>query len=360
MNTVASLEWLAAPASPYIDAIEQHRDLERLPFYSSGGKWVAGKGWANGFAIGAYLLCCRLLGRQQPPGVISTWLDELAQHMSTPRFQDVGFIGMYSTVLACELGLVDKRRVAPIADYLSGCAGEDGALHVEWKPGCRLSVDQFMNSMLLGWSALSVGRDDTTAWDRYLRVVRCAANELLQQGCAFEYREHSGVALTVNAESNSWCWLRGQAWALVGLAYAGHTARKLGRDDPLLTEAALQLVEMLIDALTAFGRLPASFARDHSDACDLEDTSAQAAIACALLFLANRGVLSTPSTTRLLNYTSARLHASLGVNGQILTNVSYPKRLISGAGECSAWGDYFALRFLLESVSSEESRIDII
>jgi len=287
---------------------------------------------------------------------IQNYLDLLAVHYKTPKFQDIGYLFQSSSALHDELintkGLSHKTQEA--VDYLLNCIDDTGNMVVNWRPETCYGIDQFSNSLLIGWAALRL--DSKDVFHKYSLLIKNSIDLFVHKKGTYEYALNNYVN-NHNSGNKNHTWLRGHAWAVMGICYAIFVYNKkfVPMDD--LYDCLEVLLKPLEGLLDQFGELPCVFSNEGEPVVELIDTSATCCIATSLQFLANRGLLRTEQMSSILR----RLHPLIeqNVSDGTLLNVSYPSKLINAPGETAAWGIYFYIRYCIER-NYEESRIDII
>ncbi|EOX4352612.1 TPA: glycoside hydrolase family 88 protein [Vibrio cholerae] len=225
---------------------------------------------------------------------------------------------------------------------------------VNWHPETCYGIDQFANSLLLGWAALR--SDSNDVFLKYSRLIKNSIDLFVHSRGTYEYVFNRRVN-NHNSGKKNHTWLRGHAWAVMGICYAIFVFNTKSEPTDDLYNCLEMLIKPIESLLDQFGDLPTVFSNEGESIVDLIDTSATCCIATSLLFLSNRKLLSSETMSGTLQ----RLHPLIerNVSEGTLLNVSYPPKLINASGETASWGCYFYLRYCIER-NHEESRIDII
>lgn len=330
------------------------RSIDDFPAYTNNGNWVCCSHWSNGYTVGVLLLHHHLLGKALPS--IHHYLALLATHFKSPKFQDIGYLFQSSSALHDELsaskGLSPTTKKA--IDYLLECIDESGNMVVNWRPETCYGIDQFSNSLLLGWAALRT--DSNGIFLKYSRLIKNSIDLFVHNRGTYEYVFNNYVN-NHNSGKKNYTWLRGHAWAVMGICYAIFVFNSKSAPGGDLYNSLERLIKPLKNLLDQFGELPCVFSNQGEPIVSLIDTSATCCIAVSLQFLSNRKLLNSKTMFGTLQ----KLHPLIerNVSEGTLFNVSYPPKLINTPGETASWGCYFYLRYCIER-NHEESRIDII
>ncbi|MFV0576661.1 MAG: glycoside hydrolase family 88 protein [Vibrio sp.] len=337
-----------------LSLLVKSESIEDFPAYTNNGNWICCSHWSNGYAVGTLLLSYHIQNKPLPS--IQNYLAHLTTHFKSPKFQDIGYLFQSSSALYDELK--STKELSPITkeaiDYLLNCINESGNLVVNWRSETCYGIDQFSNSLLLGWAALRSGSNDI--FRTYSRLIKNSIELFVHNRGTYEY-VFDNYVINHNSGHKNHTWLRGHAWAVMGICYAIFIFSTQSESTDDLYHCLERLLKPIESLLDQFGDLPCVFSNDGTSIVDLIDTSATCCIATSLQFLSNRRLLSskTMSDTLLRLYPIIERNVSKGT----LFNVSYPPKIINTPGESSSWGCYFYLRYCIER-KHEESRIDII
>jgi len=84
-----------------LNQLSEASSIDDFPAYTKDGSWVCCSHWSNGYAVGTLLISHHLQGKKLPS--IRKYLDLLATHFKSPKFQDIGYLFQSSAVLYDEL-----------------------------------------------------------------------------------------------------------------------------------------------------------------------------------------------------------------------------------------------------------------
>lgn len=344
----------------YNDILFDNQKLESFPICTiQKNQWVRGSHWSNGYVIGVILLS-EQLNNIKNADRINYAIKALRPHKETDKFQDVGFISLYSECLAYEKGLTLEENIIDSVSYLKSCVTSKGNLFVNWMDGEVVSVDQFMNSMLFGWHALTF--KDQESLEIYERIIENSIEFLTQDNIVYEYFLDDGKHYNKNSESTGSTWFRSDAWAIVGISYYLFIRKECKKS---ICKKSINLLDKLLKKYlyihNKLGFFPGIYSNELSEINHLLDSSAEAAIFCALNFMERRKVSNLSSISQLRNILKMRVSANLFKNGNILNSSAYPLRLIDQKNMSSVWGDYYGLRAKKEmSYGKNSGGINII
>ncbi|MGJ0636168.1 hypothetical protein [Xenorhabdus bovienii] len=347
----------------YSKVLRARNTLDNFPIYTKESVWQKGRHWSNGYVVGVNLLWAKLNKKTVPSLQIKSIVEELNINKKEKQFQDVGFISLYSECLAYELGInIDITSLKETVKYLEGCTLTDGSMIVSWKPLGYIGVDQFMNSMVLGWYALKFR--DNHILNIYTKIIFNSVIKLIDGNTVYEYVDKHGNPQNNNSGSNEKTWLRGDAWAMVGISYAIYIFSRTKQYEiyTKLLSILNRLCKKQIELFSVYGYFPGSYPNDMNlNHNTLQDKSAEAAIGCALVFLKNKNILINDNVNFLLSLIGGNVEKSIGVKEHILNGTSYPLRLIDKENQCATWGDYYGLRYIQEMIDgTSKGGLDII
>ncbi|WP_019105432.1 hypothetical protein [Pantoea ananatis] len=344
----------------YNDVLLNSQKLESFPICKiQKNQWARGSHWSNGYVIGVILLSEKL-GTIKNADRISYAIKLLGNHKETDKFQDVGFISLYSECLAYEKGFNLEENITDSINYLKSCLTRKGNLFVNWMDGEVVSVDQFMNSMFFGWHALTF--KDLESLEIHERIIENSIELLVQDNIVYEYSLEDGRHYNKNAENTGSTWFRSDAWAIVGISYYLFIRKECKKS---ICKESINLLDKLLKKYiyihNKLGFFPGIYSNDLSEKNNLLDSSAEAAIFCALNFMERRNVSNLNSISQLRNILKMKVNENLFKNGNILNSSAYPLRLIDQKNMSSVWGDYYGLRAKKEmSYGKNSGGINII
>ncbi len=243
-------------------------------------------------------------------------------------------------------------RYKPIARVISAA---------DWNPDWKLPlvVDTMVNLELLFWAADNGGRPE---WREMAlnHALTTAAQIVRPDGSTYhvvDFDPATGAVRfkqTFQGYSDSSTWSRGQAWAIYGFTMAYRYTR-----DPRMLEAARRVTDYYLLRLPADG-VPNW---DFDAPSQLKDSSAAAAVASALLELAN--LVTAPAESTRYRDAALRMLGSLSSPAYLGDPAVTRGLLLHGAGNVPAneeldvsliYGDYYFVEALLRAQAGRWSR----
>ncbi|WP_439836212.1 glycoside hydrolase family 88 protein [Aeromonas enteropelogenes] len=314
--------------------------------------------WTNGFWTGMLLIAYEFTGdtffKDKLDGLLDDFIERLDQHIVLDH-HDIGFLYSLSLVAARQVFDTDKfdAAITLAADKLVDRYHEDSQFIQAWgnmsdDKEYRLIIDSLINLPLL-YKAHEISGNEKysdVALNHFGKVAGNIFREDYSSYHTYYFDRASKLPLkgeTFQGYSDSSCWARGQAWAVLGLPLTYRYHPELIDNDKYMAICDYFLSRLPEDGVPFWDL--------HFKAEDNQpkDSSALAITVCGLL---EAGSLLKDDDFHTL---SRKLLKSLRDNmtsredaecDGLLKHGVYAFSLGKGIDECNLWGDYYYMESL--------------
>ena len=310
--------------------------------------------WTNGFWTGMLWIAYEYSGQERYRDLalknIESFRQRLKEHFVLDH-HDIGFL--YSLSAVAGYRVLKQEALKPVivqaADVLAARFQEKGGFIQAWgKMGAadeyRLIIDSLLNLPLLYEAFHLTGKEHyrRIADSHYRNVIHTIVREDFSTYHTFYFSPETGEpddGATHQGYSDSSCWARGQAWAILGMPLHARTSgNAFTKEEESLYENIVKYFE---------SRLPSDgmpyWDLVFEEGSDMPRDSSALAIAACGMMEAGRTDRAKEMVRVLEQMASSKKEPES--EGLLLHSV-YTYRLGEGVDEPSLWGDYFYMEAL--------------